>query len=187
MKTVSFVVPFYNPPLDLFRGLLDQSGVGIEIVAVNDGSTNGAINVLRECDANLGEDQPETARWTIEAEKLFYANKVWYRYNLVENSLSREPIPRLSTLKNALRVNAQLKDLADRHPDFREWLDFLSYTAARKIAAVKKKLAEAERRIAAAERKLAAAKQATDAMRQSISWRLTAPMRAMLDVFRRRK
>ena len=55
MKTVSFVVPVYNPPLDLFRGLLDslldQSGVGLEIVAVNDGSTNGALGVLREFEA----------------------------------------------------------------------------------------------------------------------------------------
>lgn len=381
MKTVSFVIPVYNPPLDLFRGLLDsllnQSGVGIEIVAVNDGSTNGALHVLRECDAahpgvfkiidrenrgaglsrnegflattgdyvwfvdaddevrpnclaelvaameetgadqmilnsmvakpgevvpfpdrrdesvreipksfvfanmirapwrrilrrdflarigvsfcdaNLGEDQPETARWTIESERLFYANKVWYRYNLVETSLSRAPISRLSTLRNALRVNAQLKDLALRYPAYREWLDFLSYTAARDSAynatAVLKHMAKtgadpkamdeyravredfkavlaelpaerslvwlfdkgcrvgtadtetvllpriaaleasvgklrhrAERAEAAAESfraKAAAAVAARDAIRNSLSWRLTAPLRAVLRPF----
>ena len=40
MKTVSFVVPVYNPPLDLFRGMFrslpDQTGDGLGIVAVND-------------------------------------------------------------------------------------------------------------------------------------------------------
>lgn len=255
MKTVSFVIPIYNPPLELLRGqldsLLNQSGVAVEIVAVNDGSTNGALDVLREyeaahpgvfkiidrenrgagpsrnegflattgdyvwfvdaddeirpnclgelvaameetgadqmilnsmvakpgeavafpdrkdeaikeipksfvfaniirapwrrilrrdfldrigvsfCDANRGEDQPETAHWTLESKRLFYANKVWYRYNQVETSLTHAKVPRLAALKNAFQVNAQLKDLAIQYPAFKEWLDFLSYTAAR--------------------------------------------------------
>lgn len=55
MKTVSFVIPVYNPPEDRFRALLDsvlaQDGVGIEVVAVNDGSTNNALGILREYEA----------------------------------------------------------------------------------------------------------------------------------------
>ena len=48
----SFVIAVYNPPEDLFRRCLDsclsQEGVDFEIVAVNDGSTNNAANVLDE-------------------------------------------------------------------------------------------------------------------------------------------
>lgn len=55
MKTVSFVIPVYNPPEDRFRALLDsvlsQTGVGVEVVAVDDGSTNGAPAILREYEA----------------------------------------------------------------------------------------------------------------------------------------
>ena len=55
MKTVSFVMPVYNPPEDRFRAQLDsvlgQTGVGIEVVAVNDGSTNNAREILREYEA----------------------------------------------------------------------------------------------------------------------------------------
>lgn len=55
MKTVSFVIPVYNPPEERFRALLDsvlsQQGVGIEVVAVNDGSTNNALAILREYEA----------------------------------------------------------------------------------------------------------------------------------------
>lgn len=373
MKTVSFVIPIYNPPPDLFRGLLDslldQSGVGIEIVAVNDGSTNGALDVLREydsanpgvfkvidrenrgaglsrnegflattgdfvwfvdaddeirpnclgelvaameetgadqmilnsmvakpgeavafpdrkdeaikeipksfvfanmirapwrrilrrdfldrigvsfCDANLGEDQPETARWTIESERLFYANKVWYRYNHVETSLTHAKVPRLAALKNAFQVNAQLKDLAIQYPAFKEWLDFLSYTAARdnvwavagalkcmaktgvdsktmdeyravsesykailaelpperplvwlfdkgervgadkvakEKAAVERRLAETREQLATVERRLDAVKRECASMRRSLSWRLTAPLRAIAGLIARK-
>lgn len=378
MKTVSFVVPVYNPPLGLFRGLLDsmldQSGVGIEIVAVNDGSTNGAPDVLREyeaghpgvfriidrenrgagpsrnegflaatgdyvwfvdaddairpnclaelvaameetgadqmllnsmvanpgeggafpdrkdesireipksfvfanairavwrrilrrdflarigvsfCDARTGEDQPETARWTIESRSLFYANRVCYRYNLVETSLSHAEISRIGTLRSAFQVNDLLGDLAARHPDYREWLEFLSYTAARdniwniteklkrlakegadpsemgeyrsireeykavlaklpperplvwlfdkggrvgkakarieeqeiwarKLAAVERKLAETGKKLARAEGRASAAERRAAGMRRSLSWRLTAPLRAVLRPF----
>ena len=52
MKTVSFIIPVYNPPEDRFRALLDsvfgQTGVGVEVVAVDDGSTNGAADILQE-------------------------------------------------------------------------------------------------------------------------------------------
>ena len=55
MKTVSFVIPVYNPPEDRFRALLEsvlsQEGVGLEVVAVNDGSTNNAREILREYEA----------------------------------------------------------------------------------------------------------------------------------------
>jgi glycosyltransferase involved in cell wall biosynthesis len=55
MKTVSFVIPVYNPPEDRFRALLDsilsQTGVGVEVVAVDDGSTNGVPAILREYEA----------------------------------------------------------------------------------------------------------------------------------------
>jgi len=55
MKTVSFVIPVYNPPEERLRALLDsvlsQEGVGIEVVAVNDGATNGAPAILREFEA----------------------------------------------------------------------------------------------------------------------------------------
>ena len=55
MKTVSFVIPVFNPPEERFRALLDsvlaQEGVGVEVVAVNDGSTNNALEILREYEA----------------------------------------------------------------------------------------------------------------------------------------
>ena len=55
MKTVSFVIPVYNPPEKRFRALLEsvlsQKGVGLEVVAVNDGSTNNALAILREYEA----------------------------------------------------------------------------------------------------------------------------------------
>jgi len=255
MKTVSFVVPVYNPPLDLFRGqldsLLDQSGVGLEIVAVNDGSTNGAPGVLREyeaehpgvfriidrenrgagpsrnegflattgdyvwfvdaddairpdclrelvaameetgadqmllnsmvadpgsyvpfpdrkdeciqevsrgfafanmyrapwkrllrrdflarigvsfCDARTGqEDQPETARWTLESERLFYANKVWYKWHRVGSSLTHGGI-RPQTVASSLQVCDLFRELGARFPDDRGWMDFFGYLVAR--------------------------------------------------------
>lgn len=55
MKTVSFVIPVYNPPEERLRALLEsvlsQEGVGLEVVAVNDGSTNNAPAILREFEA----------------------------------------------------------------------------------------------------------------------------------------
>ena len=55
MKTVSFVMPVYNPPEDRFRrmlrSILDQRDVRVELVAVDDGSTNGALGILREFEA----------------------------------------------------------------------------------------------------------------------------------------
>ena len=52
MKTVSFVMPVYNPPEEPFRRQLDsifgQGGVGIELVAVDDGSSGDTVSVLRE-------------------------------------------------------------------------------------------------------------------------------------------
>lgn len=55
MKTVSFVMPVYDPPEDRFRrmlrSILDQRDVRVELVAVDDGSTNGALGILREFEA----------------------------------------------------------------------------------------------------------------------------------------
>lgn len=372
-KTVSFVIPIYNPPLDLFRvlldSLLDQSGVGIEIVAVNDGSTNGALNVLRECDAahpgvfkiidreNRGagpsrnegflaatgdyvwfvdaddevrpnclaeivadmeetgadhmilnsmvakpgevvpfpdrkdesvrevpksfafanmirapwrrilrrdflarigvsfcnvrtqEDQPETARWVLESSRLFYANKVFYKYHVVPSSLSHS-IPTPEAVAAGLLVNALFRDLAVRFPDSREWMVFFSYVAARdnlwvcsaaikkfakdpakaalvssyrlvredckrvladlpeerslvhlydkgrrvgttdaeaallpKIARLEESVGKLRHRAERAEAAEAAAAAARDAVLHSLSWRLTAPLRALLRPF----
>ena len=60
MKTVSFVIPVYNPPEERFRALLEsvlsQEGVAVEVVAVNDGSTNNSLEILREFEvANPGK------------------------------------------------------------------------------------------------------------------------------------
>lgn len=53
-KKLSFLIPVYNPPEELFRACLDsclkQEGVNIEIVAVNDGSKNNALDILHEYD-----------------------------------------------------------------------------------------------------------------------------------------
>ena len=386
MKTVSFVVPVYNPPPDLFRGLLDsllaQSGVGLEVVAVNDGSTNGAIDVLRECAAahpgvfriidreNRGagpsrnegflattgdyvwfvdaddeirpdclrelvaameetgaeqmllkamaaepgshvpfpdrkdecirevsrgfafanlfrapwkrilrrdflarigvsfcnggrqEDQAETARWTLETERLFYANKVRYKWHVVRSSLTHGGV-KSDRVAADLQVCDLFRGLGARFPDDREWMDFFAHlaarntirhitaalrsmertegdpaamdelravrdayraklaalppdrplvwlfdkggrvgesraradaeaAAARKVAAVERRLAAAERKAAAAERKAAAAERKAAAaarrvaaMERSLSWRLTAPLRAVLRPFAR--
>ena len=55
MKDISLVMPVYNPPPDILRGMLvsifASDGVDFELVAVNDGSTNGADAILREWDA----------------------------------------------------------------------------------------------------------------------------------------
>ena len=55
MKDISLVMPVYNPQPDILRGMLvsifASDGVDFELVAVNDGSTNGADAILREWDA----------------------------------------------------------------------------------------------------------------------------------------
>lgn len=55
MKAISLIMPVYNPPPDNLRGMLASifasDGVDFELVAVNDGSTNGADAILREWDA----------------------------------------------------------------------------------------------------------------------------------------
>lgn len=54
MKTISLIMPVYNPPLENLRGMLAaifaSSDTDFELIAVNDGSTNGADAVLREWD-----------------------------------------------------------------------------------------------------------------------------------------
>ena len=50
----SFIIAVYDPPEDLFRACLDsllaQKEINFEIVAVNDGSTNDALDILFEYD-----------------------------------------------------------------------------------------------------------------------------------------
>ena len=385
MKTVSFVMPVYNPPEDRLRGQLDsilsQTGADVELVAVDDGSTNGVLSVLREyegrnpgrmkivsrenrgagpsrnegflaatgdyvwfvdCDdeirpdclgelveimektgadqlllnssvaksgvrepfpdrpdasirevskafafanfyrapwkrllrrdflARIGvsfcnvrtgqEDQPETARWLLESDRLFYANKGWYRYSGVPTSLSHSA-PSPDALETGRLVNDLFRDLASEFPEHREWMDFFSYLAARqnfractdairkfakdpskaeivaryrsvredyrrtlsalpeertlvhlydkgcrvgtsgaeaallpKIARLEETVGKLRRRAERAEAaaaafraRAAAAAAARDAVRNSLSWRLTAPVRALLRPFAKKR
>ena len=81
------------------------------------------------CDARTQEDLPETARWTLETDRLFYSDKVRYRYFIHPDSSCHRVLDS-GTLASTLQIYDAFRSLADRYPAYRDWMVYSAQFAA---------------------------------------------------------